>query len=159
MPVVQVLTVGGPTEFGYETPDELVAAIADHLPDYEVQPWLPGRAGRGPDWYLEIARQLIVSLPWEVIGPVVLSEIASAFREWLTERVRAERQRIARSADPVESRAAHMFPQDASSDEKASLLRTTPYRVTIVGPRDEVLAVVEQTQSMEQAEITRTYQA
>lgn len=158
LPVVEVLPLAGASGFGYETTDDLVRALAARLPGYDVRVPPPrGQGGRGPDWWLEVERMLSVSVPWDSVVDTAVQAVANALAGWLRDVVRGRRARRERGEDRAETRPPRTFPAHAAPEEREELLRTTPYRVTLFGPRNQILATVEQDESMEEPVVTRHY--
>lgn len=159
MPTIQVFPQGGTTELGYATNEDLVQAISQHLPGFDVGMRPPtGQGGRGPDWWIELARTVVLTVPWDSVADASINTLISGLSGWLGGRVRRQRERSARGEGRVETRAAHMFPPGATREQKETLLRTTPYRVTLLGPNHELLSTIEQDESMEEPVVKRHYQ-
>lgn len=159
MPTIEVFPQGGTTELGYETNEDLVRAIAEHLPGYDVGPRPPrGQGGRGPDWFLELARMVSVTVPWDTVAEESIRSLIAGLSGWLGGLVSRERERSARGEDRVETRAPHMFLQHATREEKEALLRATPYRVDSLGPKYELLVTIAQDESMDEPVVKRHYQ-
>lgn len=79
-----------------------------------------------------------------------------ALREWLTNRVRRRKEDAEGKRDRLENLPDYVFPEHAARSEKEAILRTTPYRVKIYGPRAQLLAIIEQDETMPEPVVTRT---
>ncbi|MDQ3693027.1 MAG: hypothetical protein M3464_05305 [Chloroflexota bacterium] len=153
MSVIQVMVQFHPSEFGpdiVEVATDAADTIRSRLPDHEVEVRFPQGAGGG-DGFLEIARTLFVSIPWDILAGAAAGVLLETLRDWLTARVRQVKDIEVQKVDRLEGRGDFHFPAGATRDKKNDLLRTVPYSVQIYGPRGQLLASIEQDESMEEA--------
>ncbi len=158
MTTISVLMPHFPDEYGFDSPEALVASIDELLPDYDVEIRLPPGAGRGPDFWIEIARSLVVYVPWDSLNDALAEVLLTALAGWLVRRIQRRKQADAKTGDRLKGRNDALFPAEATREEKETLLRTTNYRVSVYdpefcqrGPR----VIIDVDQTSEETKITR----
>lgn len=158
MTTISVMYPYFPDEFGFATREDLVASLGEELHGFDVELILPPGAGRGPDYWIELARWLIVYVPWDSLEDAAAQVLLTSLGGWLANQVRQRKKRDEATRDRLRDRNEDLFPPGASREVKETLLRETHYRIAIYPEKSDgegPLAVIEVDEATEEVKITR----
>jgi hypothetical protein len=158
MTTLAVLVPHFPDEYGFDAPEALVASISDELPDYSVEIRRPPGAGGGPEYWLEVARSLVVYVPWDSLQDAAVELLLTSLGGWLVRQIRRRKQVDEETGNRLQGRHDVLFPHGATTAEKETLLRCTHYRVSVYDDppsRHGLRAVIEVNETTEEIRVSR----